>query len=172
MAQNKHYFQGNDFYYLKDIIPYIKKKAPSLSIPDCWQTGGSLNEKVRCEYGILPAWTNMIEGRGHREKYTGAQMYEIATCLIQDLKDGIIKRRHSRALTPIEALAKGGYEVNKVNKKAFEEIIDKGQPIKVPVYPVSSKDDLQRALKEESEKLVQSFQDFINQIIKAYMESV
>lgn len=174
MTKSKHFFQFNELYYLKDVLDYIKKKNPSLDIPGCWSTGGSLNEKVRCEYGILPVWTNEIEGRGHREKYSGSQMYSISVYLIQDLKEGNIKRRHTRALTPIEALAKDGYEVNKANKKAIEKSIDKAQPIKieVPIYPVSSKEDLQRVLKEESDKLVQSFQDFVNQIIRAYTESV
>lgn len=105
ITKNTHYFKGSELYYLKDVLTYIKKMNSKLDIPNCWFQGGSLNEKVRTEYGITPAWENGYEGRGHREKYTGSQMYKIAENLTNDLKAGIIKRRQSRSLTPIEALA-------------------------------------------------------------------
>ena len=161
---NKHYFKGNELYYLKDVIPYIKKKNPTLEIPDCWQTGGSLNEKVRTEYGIEPVWTNEIEGRGHREKYSGNQMYTIASNLVQDIKDGIIKRHQSRTPTPIEALASG--EVLEVPEYPVIPSI----PINViPVLAPTPKEDLEKALKKAGDELVNYFQTFIQQIINAYI---
>ena len=164
MSQNKHYFQGNELYYLKDVIPYIKKKNPSLEIPDCWETGGSLNDKVRTEYGILPSWTNELEGRGHREKYSGSQMYSIAANLVQDLKDGNIKRQKSRTPTPIEALASG--EVLEVP----EGIVFPSIPIEVvPVLAPTPKDELEKAIRDAAEALETCFHNFMNAIIEAYM---
>ena len=174
MTQNKHYFKGNDLYYLKDVLDYIKKKNPSLKIPQCWSTGGSLNEKVRCEYGLIPMWTNEIEGRGHREKYTGNQLYTIAAYLTQDLKDGNIKTRRSRSLTPIEALASG-------DEVPAEEIVFSikegfGGPIKLtPVEPIintlSDKEKLESEIQRIADELVNAFQSFMNKIIEAYMAS-
>lgn len=162
---NKHYFKGNELYYLKDVIPYIKKKNPTLEIPDCWQTGGSLNEKVRTEYGIEPVWTNEIEGRGHREKYSGNQMYTIAANLVQDIKDGIIKRHQSRTPTPIEVLASS----NPNKPEDFFEAMQPNEPIIVPVYAPTSKEDLEKALRQSADELVNNFQTFIQQIINAYI---
>ena len=161
---NKHYFKGNELYYLKDVIPYIKKKNPTLEIPDCWQTGGSLNEKVRTEYGIEPVWTNEIEGRGHREKYSGNQMYTIAANLVQDIKDGIIKRHQSRTPTPIEALASG--EVLEVPEYPVIPSI----PINViPVLAPTPKEELENAIRSAAEELETCFHNFMNAIIEAYM---
>lgn len=164
MSQNKHYFKGNELYYLKDVIPYIKKKNPSLEIPDCWETGGSLNDKVRTEYGILPSWTNELEGRGHREKYSGSQMYSIAANLVQDLKDGNIRRQKSRTPTPIEALASG--EVLEVS----EGIVFPSIPVEVvPVLEPTPKDELEKAIRDAAEALETCFHNFMNAIIEAYM---
>lgn len=161
---NKHYFQGNELYYLKDVIPYIKKKNPSLEIPDCWETGGSLNDKVRTEYGILPMWSNDVEGRGHREKYSGSQMYSIAANLVQDLKDGNIRRQKSRTPTPIEALASG--EVLEVP----EGIVFPSIPVEaVPVFAPTPKEELENAIRSAAEELETCFHNFMNTIIEAYM---
>ena len=178
ITKNTHYFKGSELYYLKDVLPYIKKMNSKLNIPDCWYQGGSLNEKVRTEYGITPAWENGYKGRGHREKYTGSQMYKIAENLTNDLKAGIIKRRHSRSLTPIEALASD----NKISADEFVEAF-RGQdeaikrevvknPVVITPYPVSTKEDLQKALSEAADTLVKQFQNFIDQVIKAYMTSI
>lgn len=160
---NKHYFQGNELYYLKDVIPYIKKKNPSLEIPDCWETGGSLNDKVRTEYGILPSWTNELEGRGHREKYSGSQMYSIAANLVQDLKDGNIKRQKSRTPTPIEVLASS--DPNK--PEDFFEAMQLNEPIIVPCYAPSSKEEIEKAWKKAADELVENFNNFMTELIKA-----
>lgn len=162
---NKHYFKGNELYYLKDVIPYIKKKNPSLEIPDCWETGGSLNDKVRTEYGILPSWTNELEGRGHREKYSGSQMYSIAANLVQDLKDGNIRRQKSRTPTPIEALASGEVlEVSEgpiVQVKPLEEVF--------PLFAPTQKEEIENAIRSAAEELEKCFHNFMNAIIEAYM---
>lgn len=162
---NKHYFQGNELYYLKDVIPYIKKKNPSLKFPDCWSTGGSLNEKVRVEYGILPMWTNEIEGRGHREKYSGNQMYTIAANLVLDIKEGNIRTNKARTPTPIEVLASG----NPNKPEDFLEAMDSTEPIIVPCYAPTPKEDLEKALREAAEELENSFHAFINKIIESYI---
>ena len=158
---NKHYFQGNELYYLKDVIPYIKKKNPSLKFPDCWSTGGSLNEKVRVEYGILPMWTNEIEGRGHREKYSGNQMYTIAANLVLDIKEGNIRTNKSRTPTPIEALASG---------EMFKEPEDPDfKMVELMEYEPTPKEELEKALREAAEELENSFHAFINKIIESYI---
>lgn len=162
-----HYFKGNEFYYLKEVLPYIKKKCPTLKIPDCWKTGGSLNEKVRADYGIMPAWTNQILGRGHREKYTGNSMYLIADHLIQDLKDGNIQRRQSRSLTPIEQLASGDPN----NPDDFLLAIDNSAPIIVPMYAPTPREDLEKAIREATDELVNAFQSFMNKVFEAYKAS-
>ncbi len=164
MSQNKHYFQGNELYYLKDVIPYIKKKNPSLEIPDCWQTGGSLNDKVRTEYGIEPVWTNEIEGRGHREKYSGSQMYTVAANLVQDLKEGNIRRHQSRTPTPIEVLASRGPK-----PEDFFEVMQPNEPIIVPCYAPSSKEEIENAIRSAAEELEMCFHNFMKAIIEAYM---
>lgn len=178
ITKNTHYFKGSELYYLKDVLPYIKKMNSKLNIPNCWFQGGSLNEKVRTEYGITPAWENGYEGRGHREKYTGSQMYKIAENLTNDLKAGIIKRRQSRSLTPIEALASD----NKISADEFVEAFggsDKAlkrevvkKPVVIQPYPASTKEDLQKALSEAADTLVTQFQNFMDQVIKAYMTSI
>lgn len=178
ITKNTHYFKGSELYYLKDVLPYIKKMNSKLDIPNCWYQGGSLNEKVRTEYGITPAWENGYEGRGHREKYTGSQMYKIAENLTNDLKAGIIKRRQSRSLTPIEALASD----NKISADEFSEAFGGSDedlkrevlknPVDIKIYPVSTKEELQKALSEAADTLVKQFQNFIDQVIKAYMTSI
>lgn len=170
MANNKHFFQGNDLYYLKDVLDYIKKKNPSLDIPGCWSTGGSLNEKVRCEYGILPMWTNGVEGRGHREKYSGSQMYSIAAYLIQDLKEGNIQRRSSRSLTPIEALATG----DKIPAEDFVEAFGgplESEPVTLIRYEMSDREKLEKELQSISDALTEQFKAFMKKIVEAYMAS-
>ena len=176
ITKNTHYFKGSELYYLKDVLPYIKKMNSKIDIPNCWFQGGSLNEKVRTEYGITPAWENGFVGRGHREKYTGSQMYKIAENLTFDLKAGIIKRRQSRSLTPIEALASD----NKISADEFVEAFGgsckaiEQEVMKNPVqlYPVSTKEELQKALTEAADTLVTQFQNFMDQVIKAYMTSI
>lgn len=175
MTKSKHYFQFNELYYLKDVLDYIKKKNPSLDIPGCWSTGGSLNEKVRCEYGILPVWTNEIEGRGHREKYSGSQMYSISVYLIQDLKEGNIKRRASRSLTPIEALATG----DKIPAEDFVEACGSGspkyevksKPVTLIRYEMSDREKLEEELQRMSDELTKQFKAFMEKIVEAYMAS-
>lgn len=176
MTKSKHFFQFNELYYLKDVLDYIKKKNPSLDIPGCWSTGGSLNEKVRCEYGILPVWTNEIEGRGHREKYSGSQMYSISTYLIQDLKEGNIKRRASRSLTPIEALATGDKIPAEVFVKACGSVVYPSSPVEskpVPLtrYEMSDREKLEKELQNLSDELTKQFKAFMEKIVEAYMAS-
>lgn len=170
MTKSKHFFQFNELYYLKDVLDYIKKKNPSLDIPGCWSTGGSLNEKVRCEYGILPTWTNGIEGRGHREKYSGSQMYSISTYLIQDLKEGNIQRRTSRSLTPIEALATG----DKIPAEDFVEAFggpSETKPVTLTHYKMSDREKLEEELQRMSDELTKQFKAFMEKIVEAYMAS-
>ena len=175
ITKNTHYFKGSELYYLKDVLPYIKKMNSKLDIPNCWFQGGSLNEKVRTEYGITPAWENGFEGRGHREKYTGSQMYKIAENLTFDLKAGIIKRRQSRSLTPIEALASD----NKISADEFVEAFGGScealeqeimkNPVVIKPYPVSTKEDLQKALTDAADTLTKLFDDFMKDVIRAFM---
>ena len=162
-----HFFKGTDLYYIKSVLDYIRKNNPKLSIPNCWKEGGSLNEKVRADYGITPSWTNGIEGRGHREKYSGNSMYLIADHLIQDLKDGNIQRRQSRSLTPIEQLASG--EPN--NPDDFFKAMDNSKPIIVPMYAPTPREDLEKAVREATDELVNAFQSFMNKVFEAYKAS-
>ena len=163
-----HFFKGTDLYYIKSVLDYIRKNNPKLSIPNCWKEGGSLNEKVKTDYGITPSWTNGIEGRGHREKYTGTDMYKIADKLVEDLKAGNIKRHNT--LTPIEALASD----NKISSEDFNAAFEnefpepKNNPI---IYPMTPKEDLEKAIREAADELVNGFQSFMNMVIDAYMSS-
>lgn len=178
-TKNTHYFKGSELYYLKDVLPYIQKNNPKLKIPDCWFQGGSLNEKVRTEYGFSPDWQNNFEGRGHREKYSGSQMYKIADKLINELKAGNIKRRQPRSLTPIEALASD----NKISADEFvnafggsEEVIKQEvfkNPVVVPPYPVTltSKEELEKAIAEATDFITDAFKVFINKVLEAYKAS-
>lgn len=162
-----HFFKGTDLYYIKSVLDYIRKNNPKLSIPNCWKEGGSLNEKVRADYGITPSWTNGIEGRGHREKYTGTDMYKIADHLIQDLKDGNIQRRQSRSLTPIEQLASGDPN----NPDDVIIAIDNSAPTIVPMYAPTPRENLEKAIREATDELVNAFQSFMNKVFEAYKAS-
>ena len=161
-----HYFKGNEFYYLKEVLPYIKKKCPTLKIPDCWKTGGSLNEKVRADYGINPAWTNQILGRGHREKYSGNSMYLIADHLIQDLKDGNIQRRQSRSLTPIEQLASGENINEALEIQSPSEVHEK-----LMSEPYTPAPEYERELQKFADELCNMFREFVNKVFEAYKAS-
>lgn len=164
-----HYFKGNEFYYLKEVLPYIKKKCPTLKIPDCWKTGGSLNEKVRADYGIMPAWTNQILGRGHREKYTGTDMYKIADKLVEDLKAGNIKRHNT--LTPIEALASD----NKISSEDFTAAFEIPSPSevheKLMSEPYTPAPEYERELQKFADELCDMFREFVNKVFEAYKAS-
>lgn len=161
-----HFFKGTDLYYLKEVLPYIKKKCPTLTIPDCWKTGGSLNEKVRADYGIMPAWTNQILGRGHREKYTGNSMYLIADHLIQDLKDGNIQRRQSRSLTPIEQLASGENINEALGIPSPSEVHEK-----LMSEPYTPAPEYERELQKFADELCDMFREFVNKVFEAYKAS-
>ena len=161
-----HFFKGTDLYYLKEVLPYIKKKCPTLTIPDCWKTGGSLNEKVRADYGIMPAWTNQILGRGHREKYTGNSMYLIADHLIQDLKDGNIQRRQSRSLTPIEQLASGENINEALGIQSPSEVHEKFMS-----EPYTPAPEYERELQKFADELCDMFREFVNKVFEAYKAS-
>lgn len=161
-----HFFKGTDLYYLKEVLPYIKKKCPTLTIPDCWKTGGSLNEKVRADYGITPSWTNGIEGRGHREKYTGNSMYLIADHFIQDLKDGNIQRRQSRSLTPIEQLASGENINETLGIQSPSEVHEK-----LMSEPYTPTPEYERELQKFADELCDMFREFVNKVFEAYRAS-
>lgn len=163
-----HYFQGNKLYYLKEVLPYIKLKNPSLQIPECWQTGGSLNEKVRADFGLVPTWTNGKTGRHHREKWSGAQMYQIAVWLVGEIRAGHIKRRNS--LTPIEALASGKLTTEGLVPEPIGPVEVMTAPsIEIEPMQVSSKEELEKALQGAADELVNSFKNFMQQIIDAYI---
>ena len=162
-----HFFKGTDLYYIKSVLDYIRKNNPKLSIPNCWKEGGSLNEKVKTDYGITPSWTNGIEGRGHREKYTGTDMYKIADKLVEDLKAGNIKRHNT--LTPIEALASD----NKISSEDFKEAFGSAREsqIRHEIYPMTPKENLDKAIAEAADELVNAFQSFMKRVLAAYKTS-
>lgn len=163
-----HFFKGTDLYYIKSVLDYIRKNNPKLSIPNCWKEGGSLNEKVKTDYGITPSWTNGIEGRGHREKYTGTDMYKIADKLVEDLKAGNIKRHNT--LTPIEALASD----NKISSEDFIAAFENEFPEpknNLNIYPMTPKEEIEKAIREAADELVDAFQSFMNKVFEAYKAS-
>ena len=161
-----HYFKGTDLYYIKSVLDYIRKNNPKLSIPNCWKEGGSLNEKVKTDYGILPSWTNGIEGRGHREKYTGTDMYKIADHLIQDLKEGNIQRRQSRSLTPIEQLASGENNNETLGIQSPSEVHEK-----LMSEPYTPAPEYERELQKFADELCNMFREFVNKVFEAYKAS-
>lgn len=161
-----HFFKGTDLYYIKSVLDYIRKNNPKLSIPNCWKEGGSLNEKVKTDYGITPSWTNGIEGRGHREKYTGTDMYKIADKLVEDLKAGNIKRHNT--LTPIEALASD----NKISSEDFNAAFGIPSPSevhkKLMSEPYTPTLEYERELQKLADELVNAFRSFMKRVLDAY----
>lgn len=94
-------------------------------------------------------------------------MYLIADHLIQDLKDGNIQRRQSRSLTPIEQLASG----NPNNPDDVIIAIDNSAPTIVPMYEITPREDLEKAIREASDELINAIQSFMNKVFEAYKAS-
>ena len=95
---SKNYFQGDKLYILKDVLDYIRKNEPSLTIPQSWEHGGGLNGLAN-KLGIVPDYDNGVKGRGHMTKYKGTTLYKFAPMLIEYLKNTTPKKPR---LTPIE----------------------------------------------------------------------
>ena len=93
-------------------------------------------------------------------------MYTIAANLVQDIKDGIIKRHQSRTPTPIEALASG--EMFKAPEDPDFKMVELTEWEEVK-YETTPKEELEKALREAAEELENSFHAFINKIIESYI---
>ena len=113
---SKNYFKGKKLYILKDVLDYIRKKEPSLEIPQSWEHGGGLNDLAK-KFGIVPDYDNGIEGKGHFTKYKGTTLYKFAALVVDYLK----------SITPKMA--------QKNIEKAADEVFDDSLRCAPPSHP-------------------------------------
>ena len=106
----KNYFKGNEFYYLKDAVPYCN--AQGFEVPESWK-----KEKLHIlarEWGMIPAYDNGVKGPGHHEKYSAKQMYWFCKNLI-----GILKKE--KEVLPLAKMAK---EAKRRPKKVESPVLE------------------------------------------------
>lgn len=107
---SNNFFNGNKFYYVRDVVPYIKKCEPNLYVPISWSKGGTLNAIVR-GMGIEPDYHS-----GSRCLYNSKTMYELARKLIVRLKN----KQTKTVSKPVQKIASKTYEPTPIEVMATE----------------------------------------------------